>query len=93
MSLDSDIALLRRVPLFVDLPTEQIRLLAFSAVQLELAPDQVLFREGARATDKREDVTLHSGRDMDAVNVRTQRQQFLAAQTQFTHLHYSISTT
>ena len=49
MSLDSDIALLRRVPLFVDLPTEQIRLLAFSAVQLELAPDQVLFREGARA--------------------------------------------
>jgi CRP-like cAMP-binding protein len=49
MSLDSDIALLRRVPLFVDLPTEQIRLLAFSAVRLELAADQVLFREGARA--------------------------------------------
>ncbi len=49
MSLDSDIALLKRVPLFSDLPTEQIRLLAFSAVRLELATDQVLFREGARA--------------------------------------------
>ena len=49
MSLDSDIALLQRVPLFSDLPTEQIRLLAFSAVRLELAADQVLFREGARA--------------------------------------------
>ena len=49
MSLDSDIALLKRVPLFSDLPTEQIRLLAFSAVRLELAADQVLFREGARA--------------------------------------------
>ncbi len=50
MSLDSDIALLKRVPLFADLPTEQIRLLAFSAVRLELATDQVLFREGARAS-------------------------------------------
>ena len=50
MSLDSDIALLRRVPLFADLPTEQIRLLAFSAVRLELAAEQVLFREGARAS-------------------------------------------
>lgn len=49
MSLDSDIALLRRVPLFSDLPTEQIRLLAFSAIRLDLAADQVLFREGARA--------------------------------------------
>ncbi len=49
MSLDGDIALLKRVPLFSDLPTEQMRLLAFSAVRLELAADQVLFREGARA--------------------------------------------
>jgi CRP-like cAMP-binding protein len=49
MSLDSDIALLRRVPLFSDLPTEQVRLLAFSAVRLDLAPEQVLFREGSRA--------------------------------------------
>jgi CRP-like cAMP-binding protein len=49
MTLDNDIALLRRVPLFADLPTEEIRLLAFSAVRLDLAADQVLFREGARA--------------------------------------------
>ncbi len=46
MSLDSDIALLKRVPLFADLPTEPIRLLAFSAGRRELAADQILFREG-----------------------------------------------
>ena len=50
MSLDRDIALLTRIPLFSELPTEQLRLLAFSAVRLELPPDQVLFREGAKAT-------------------------------------------
>jgi CRP-like cAMP-binding protein len=50
MSLDSDIALLKGIPLFSELPTEQLRLLAFSAVRLELAADQVLFREGAKAT-------------------------------------------
>ena len=50
MSLDSDIALLRRVPLFTDLPTEPIRLLAFSAGRIDLAKDQVLFREGQAAT-------------------------------------------
>ncbi len=45
MSLDGDIALLRRVPLFADLPTEPIRLLAFSAGQRQLAAGQVIFRE------------------------------------------------
>ena len=50
MSLDSDIALLKRIPLFADLPTEQMRLLAFSAVRLDLAQDQVLFREGTKAS-------------------------------------------
>lgn len=49
MSLDRDIALLTRIPLFADLSTEQLRLLAFSAIRLELAPEQVLFREGATA--------------------------------------------
>ncbi|MEX0851834.1 MAG: Crp/Fnr family transcriptional regulator [Bauldia sp.] len=49
MSLDSDIALLRGIPLFSELPTEQLRLLAFSAVRLELVADQVLFREGTKA--------------------------------------------
>jgi CRP-like cAMP-binding protein len=50
MSLDGDIALLKRVPLFGELPTEQLRLIAFSAVRLDLVPGQVLFREGAKAT-------------------------------------------
>jgi len=49
MSLDRDIALLSRIPLFSELSTEQLRLLAFSAVRLELSPGQVLFREGATA--------------------------------------------
>jgi len=49
MSLDSDITLLKGIPLFGQLPTEQLRLLAFSAVRLELAVGQVLFREGAKA--------------------------------------------
>jgi CRP-like cAMP-binding protein len=49
MSLDGDIVLLKRVPLFADLPTEQLRLLAFSAVRLELVAGQVLFRAGAKA--------------------------------------------
>ncbi len=49
MSLDRDIALLARVPLFAELTTEQLRLLAFSAVRLELSPGQVLFREGTTA--------------------------------------------
>ena len=49
MSLDRDITFLSRIPLFAGLETEQLRLLAFSAGHLELAPGQVLFREGATA--------------------------------------------
>jgi CRP-like cAMP-binding protein len=49
MSLDGDIALLKRVPLFGGLPTEQLRLIAFSAVRLDLAAGQVLFRKAAAA--------------------------------------------
>jgi CRP-like cAMP-binding protein len=49
MSLDRDISLLSRVSLFSELTTEQLRLLAFSAVRLELSPGQVLFRENAVA--------------------------------------------
>src|SRR3954447_22375245 len=49
MSLDRDIALLSRIPLFSELSTEQLRLLAFSAVRLELSPGQILFRENAAA--------------------------------------------
>ena len=50
MSLDRDISLLSRVPLFSELSTEQLRLLAFSAVRLDLPAGQVLFREGAAAS-------------------------------------------
>ena len=49
MSLDSDISLLSRIPLFSDLNAEQVRLLAFSAVHRELRADEVLFREGEDA--------------------------------------------
>jgi CRP-like cAMP-binding protein len=49
MSLDRDISLFSRIPLFTELTTEQLRLLAFSAVRLELSPGQVLFHEGAKA--------------------------------------------
>jgi CRP-like cAMP-binding protein len=50
MSLDSDIALLKAIPILGQLPAEQLRLLAFSAVRLEVIPGQVLFREGSKAT-------------------------------------------
>lgn len=50
MSLDSDLALLQGIPLLGDLPAEQLRLLAFSAVRLELTAGEVLFREGAKAS-------------------------------------------
>jgi CRP-like cAMP-binding protein len=49
MSLDSDIALLSRVPLFSELNSEQVRLLAFSALHRELRVDEVLFHEGSEA--------------------------------------------
>ena len=49
MSLESDIALLRGIALLADLPTEQLRLIAFGAVRLELTEGQVLFREGNKA--------------------------------------------
>lgn len=49
MSLDSDISLLSRIPLFGELSAEQVRLLAFSAVHRELRVDEVLFREGEEA--------------------------------------------
>jgi CRP-like cAMP-binding protein len=50
MSLDSDISLLSRVPLFSELNAEQVRLLAFSAAHRELRVDEVLFRQGEDAT-------------------------------------------
>jgi CRP-like cAMP-binding protein len=49
MSLDGDISLLTRVPLFSELNGEQVRLLAFSALHRELRVDEALFREGDNA--------------------------------------------
>jgi CRP-like cAMP-binding protein len=49
MSLETDIALFKGIPLFAGLPTEQLRLIAFSAVRLELSEGQVLFRKGSKA--------------------------------------------
>jgi CRP-like cAMP-binding protein len=49
VSLERDITLLARIPLFSELSTEQLRLLAFSAVRQNLSPGQVLFREGTMA--------------------------------------------
>jgi CRP-like cAMP-binding protein len=49
MSLDRDIALLSRIPIFGALSSEHLRLLAFSAVRRELATDEVLFRAGEPA--------------------------------------------
>jgi CRP-like cAMP-binding protein len=75
MSLDGDIALLKRVPLFGELPTEQLRLIAFSAVRLDLLAGQVLFREGARAmsgyvvSSGSLDLTVGSGDKKESVAV------------------------
>ncbi|MBZ9938004.1 cyclic nucleotide-binding domain-containing protein [Mesorhizobium sp. BR1-1-16] len=49
MTLAEDISLLIRVPLFSDLSSDHLRLLAFSAIRLELPEGRVLFRKDAAA--------------------------------------------
>lgn len=49
MTLEQDVALLRRLPIFASFSDEQLRLVAFSAEPLDLPPGTVLFREGAAA--------------------------------------------
>lgn len=49
MSLESDIAVLRKVRLFDDLETEQLRLLAFGAEHRRLRAGEFVYREAARA--------------------------------------------
>ena len=49
MSLEGDITLLRKIPLFADLPTEQLRLLAFSSARIDIEAGQALFAEGDAA--------------------------------------------
>jgi CRP-like cAMP-binding protein len=49
MTLAEDIALLTRVPLFSELAGDHLRLLAFSAIRLELPAGRVLFRADTKA--------------------------------------------
>ncbi|MEC5322336.1 cyclic nucleotide-binding domain-containing protein [Aurantimonas sp. A3-2-R12] len=49
MSLESDIAILRNVPLFEGLANDQLRLLAFGAERRRLAAGEIVFRQDAQA--------------------------------------------
>ena len=49
MTLAEDISLLLRVPLFSDLSSDHLRLIAFSAIRVELPAGRVLFRKDAPA--------------------------------------------
>lgn len=49
MSLESDIAVLKEVPLFAELSGDQLRLLAFGAEHRRLRLGETLFRAAARA--------------------------------------------
>jgi CRP-like cAMP-binding protein len=49
MTLGEDIVLLTRVPLFSELASDHLRLLAFSAIRLELPAGRVLFRADTKA--------------------------------------------
>lgn len=49
MSLESDIAVLSKVPLLAGLSGDQLRLLAFGAEHRRLRAGEILFRMGARA--------------------------------------------
>jgi CRP-like cAMP-binding protein len=49
VTLEQDIALLSTVPLFAELATDHLRLIAFSATRLELPAGRVLFRADSKA--------------------------------------------
>jgi CRP/FNR family cyclic AMP-dependent transcriptional regulator len=48
MSIQSEVELLRRVPLFASIDTSRLKLLAFTSERLAFDPGAVLFREGDR---------------------------------------------
>ena len=50
MTLESDIAVIGRVPIFADLMPDQLRLIAFSAVRRNLDNGEHLFRRGDKAS-------------------------------------------
>lgn len=49
MSLDTNVAALRDVPLFAEFGEDQLRLIAFNAVRRRFSEGQVLFRDGEAA--------------------------------------------
>jgi CRP-like cAMP-binding protein len=49
VTLEQDIARLSMVPLFAELATDHLRLIAFSATRLELADGRALFRADSKA--------------------------------------------
>ncbi len=49
MTLAEDISLLLKVPLFSDLSSDHLRLIAFSAIRIDLPAGRVLFRKDAPA--------------------------------------------
>ncbi|MFG1191667.1 MULTISPECIES: Crp/Fnr family transcriptional regulator [Xanthobacter] len=46
MSIEDEARVLSRIPMFRDLEPSQLRLLAFSATRLDVAPGDVLFHQG-----------------------------------------------
>ena len=48
MSIQSEVELLRRIPLFASIDTSRLKLLAFTSERLSFDPGAVLFREGDR---------------------------------------------
>lgn len=46
MSLNEEMELLRRVPLFADVPPARLKLLAFTSDRVSFAPGQELFKQG-----------------------------------------------
>ena len=48
MSINAEVDLLRRIPLFASIDTSKLKLLAFTSERLTFAPGAVLFNEGER---------------------------------------------
>ena len=48
MSIQNEVDLLRRIPLFANIDTSRLKLLAFTSERLSFDPGAVLFREGDR---------------------------------------------
>jgi CRP-like cAMP-binding protein len=46
MSIDDEVAVLRRIPLFAHIEPRKLKLLAFTSERLAFAPGQIVFRQG-----------------------------------------------